>query len=268
MKVMNTIDSNGFLSPEIQRYLDVCHTIYARWFELVHAVNHLGQSLLGEVKIDSTDQQQSIAALLYSRVLGHAQGAVLLIERCMPTQGEVLCRASLEALFGFIAVAEKADTAELLVKADRYDQSSLLKAVLRRSESLNAHSQQQTTALLQEIKEDLERNPSSALNARDLAERAGQIALYDSLYKVLSLSVHSNLRDLEQQLSLDDDGIPTLIGWGPKLDGLDDLLLIVTQILLLAVSTMCRLFRLEHQEEIQLLDKQYTTLVASVVDAS
>jgi hypothetical protein len=186
----------------------------------------------------------------------------------MPTQGEVLCRASLEALFGLLAVVDKVDTAELLIRADRYHRSDLLKATLRRHESFDADTQRQVTALLQELKEDLAGDPTPNMKTRCLAERAGQIALYDSIYKVLSLPVHSNLRDLERQLGLDNDGNPTSIGWGPNLDGLDHLLMIVAQTLILAVTAMCRLFTLDHQEDIQSLGNRYAAQAASVVEAT
>jgi hypothetical protein len=270
---MNRIDDEGFLSQEVDRYLNECRSRYAAWFQLVQSINRLGQSLLGEVRMDQDDPQHSIAGLLFVRVLSHAQGAVLLIERCMPTQGEVLCRASLEALFGLLAVAEKADTAMLLVKADRYHRQKLLEAKLRLSDlpghnDLDAATQRQIACEIQLIKEDLERDPSPQLNTLELAKRADQLALYESAYRLLSLPVHSNLRDLERQLGFNDEGKPTSVGWGPNLDGLDHLLMTVAETLLRAVATMCCLFTLGHEEELKALRDRYVAQALSVVEAT
>lgn len=265
---MSTIDADGFLSPEVQRYLNECRVRYAGWFELVRSINRLAQSLLGEVRIDADEPRPSIAGLLFTRVLGHAQGAVLLIERGMPTQGEVLCRASLEALFGLLAVVEKADTAEFLIKADRRHRLNLLKAKQRLSAGLDADTERQVTRLIREIEKDLKRDPSPKIKngeTRHLAERAGQLAMYNSAYKLLSLSVHSNLRDLERQLGLDDNGKPTSIGWGPNLDGLDELLMTVAETLLRAVTALCCLFTLGHREELQVLRDRYAGYAAQTV---
>lgn len=265
---MSTIEIDGFLSPEIQNYLRECRGRYAAWFELIQTINRLGQSLLGEVHINPTNFQQSTAGLLYLRVLCHAQGAVLLIERCMPTQGEVLCRASLEALFGLLAVVERIDTARLLIRSDRHHQLDLLKATLRRHESLDTDSQRQAAVTLQDVKNDLERDPSPKMTTRCLAERGGLVALYDSAYKILSLPVHSNLRDLERQLGLDKAGNPTSIGWGPNLQDLDQMLMLIADTLTRAVTAMCGFFNLGHQEDLHAIRSSYAPLAASVVEAT
>jgi len=264
---MNTIEIDGFLSSEVQHYVSECRGRYVAWFELIQMINRFGQSLLGEVRIDPANFQQSTAGLLYTRVLCHAQGAVLLIERCMPTQGEVLCRASLEALFGLLAVVERIDTAELLIKGDRHHQLDLLKATLRRHEGLDADAQRKASVKLQDVKDNLEREPSPKMTTRCLAERGGLLALYDSAYKILSLPVHSNLRDLERQLGLDGAGNPTSIAWGPNLEGLDGLLMLVADTLTRAVTAMCGFFNLGHQEDLQAIRGSYAPLAASVVKA-
>ncbi len=263
---MSTIEIDGFLSPELQRHLDECRRRYAAWFELIKRSNRFGQALLKEVRIDPTNLQQSIASVFYVRLLGHAQGAVLLIERCMPTQGEVLCRASLEALFGLLAVVERADTAQLLVRGDRHHQLRLLKATLRRSESLGPEAQQKAALVLQDVKNDLERDPGPEMTTHCLAERGGLVALYDSAYKILSLSVHSNLRDLERQLGLNQDGSPSAVGWGPNLEGLDESLMLLTDTLIRATTAMCGLFNLGHQEELQVIRRSYAPLAERMLE--
>jgi hypothetical protein len=262
---MTTLDTDGFLSPDIEGYVEECQARYKEWFQVVRSINQLSQSILHEVNIDPIDLQQYLAGLLYIRVLSHAQGAVLLIEHCMSTQAEVLCRASLEALFALLAVIEKRDTAHFLVKGDRHHQRDLLKATLKTYENISVEERQKVCALLQGINEDLERDPSPKINTRCLAQWGGLIALYDSAYKFLSLPAHSNLRDLERQLSLDKDGNPTSISWGPNLDGLDHLLLIVADTLIRAATAMCSFSRFDHQAELQAIRSSYAVQASSVI---
>ena len=125
---------------------------YRDWFELLMRANRLGQLLLKEVRVEPANLQQSIACLFYIRLLSHVQGTVILIERCIPTQGEVLCRASLETLFGLVAVANRADTAKLLVRGDRHHQLKLLKATLRRGQTLGAELVKEATLVLENSK--------------------------------------------------------------------------------------------------------------------
>ncbi len=60
---MSTIESDGFLSPDLQRHIDECRRRHAAWFEIVKKTNRFGQSLLKEVSIDPRNLQQSIASL-------------------------------------------------------------------------------------------------------------------------------------------------------------------------------------------------------------
>jgi hypothetical protein len=266
MDAMSTVEIDGFLSPELHRQIDECRSRHAAWFELLRTTNRLGQSLLKEVRIDPTWLQHSIACLFYVRLLGHAQGAVLLIERCMPVQAEVLCRASLETLFGLIAVVDRADTAQLLVRGDRHHQRRLLKATLRRGESIGAVAVQKAALVLDDVEDDLTQDPDLEMTTTDLAERAGLRSLYDSAYKILSLSVHSNLRDLERQLSLDAGGNPSAIKWGPTSEGLEELLLLIADVLIRGITAICGLFNLDHGQELEAIRGNYAPLAARVLE--
>ena len=263
---MSTIESDGFLSPELHRHIDECRRRHAGWFELLTRANRLGQSLLKEVRIEPTNLQQSIACLFYIRLLGHAQAAVILIERCMPTQSEVLCRASLETLFGLVAVVYHADTAQLLVRGDRHHRLKLLKATLRRGETVGADAVKEATLVLDELKKDLAEDPDAELTTWSLAERAGLLPLYDSAYRILSLSVHSNLRDLERQLSLNADGNPSTINWGPNFESLDESLMLVGDVFIRGTNAICSLFNLGHQEELEAIRRCYSPLAARILE--
>jgi len=184
----------------------------------------------------------------------------------MPTQGEVLCRTSLEALFGLLAVVERPDTTELLVKGDRHHQLNLLKATRRRGESLGPDAQQQVEVTLREVKAALNQNPSPEMRTRCLAERGGLVDLYDSAYAVLSLPVHSNLRDLERQLGLNPEGHPSSIRWGPNLEGLDESLMLLVDILIRAATTMCGFFHLGHERNLQEIRNSYAWLAAAMLE--
>jgi uncharacterized protein DUF5677 len=266
MDGMSTVEVDGFLSPELRRQIDACRSRYAAWFEVLSTTNRLGQSLLAEVRADHSCLQHSIACLFYVRLLGHAQGAVLLIERCMPAQAEVLCRASLETLFGLVAVVDRAETAELLVRGDRHHQRRLLKATLRRGDSIGAEAVEKAALVLGDVENALAQDRGREMTTAELAERAGLRSFYDSAYKILSLSVHSNLRDLERQLSLDADGNPSAIKWGPTSEGLEELLLLIADVFLLAISAICRLFNLDHGQELKGIRESYAPLAASVLE--
>jgi Family of unknown function (DUF5677) len=263
---MSTVEIDGFLSPELRRRIDECRSRHAAWFELLTRTNRFGQSLLKEVRIERNSLQQSIACLFYIRLLGHAQGAILLIERCMPAQSEVLCRATLETLFGLVAVVDRADTAQLLVRGDRHHQRRLLKATLRRGESIGAEAVQEAALVLDDVENDLARDPDPEMTTQCLAERAGLLASYDSAYKILSLSVHSNLRDLERQLSLDADGNPSTIKWGANFEGLDESLMLIADVLIRATTAICRLFNLGYQQELEAIRGSYAPLAATIVE--
>ena len=263
---MSTVEIDGFLSCGLQHHVDECRRRHAAWFELVARTNRLGQSLLGEVRIDPSNFQQWFAGLFFGRLLGHVQGAVLLIERGMLAPGEVLCRAGLEALFGLLAVIERLETAQDLIRADPRQQRRLLNATLRRGDSLGAHALQEAASVLDEVRQSLNQNPSPEITTRCLAEWGRVGDLYDSAYAILSLSVHANLRDLERQLELDHAGNPRCIRWGPTLDGVDESLLLLVDIVVRAATGMCELFKLGHDGELKEIRGSYAALAAGILE--
>lgn len=115
-----------------------------------------------------------------------------------------------------------------------------------------------------EIEQDLKQNPAPRLTTKDLAERAGLLDMYYSAYKLLSLSVHSNLRDLEQQLGLDAEGHIQTIWWGPNPHEINALLMMAADSLLRASSLMADLFQIDEQN-IKDLSGRFTELAKTVL---
>lgn len=249
---MNSIDREGFLSPAMAEWTSECRKQHDAWFILCEDINRLAHNLLGHFQPHAENPRESLAALFFLRVLSHFQGAVVIVERGMISQAEVLCRCALEALFALAAIKAKEDTAIALVQADRHHQLDLLKAARKQTE-LKEQSRERSddkaelTHKIAELEVNLKQNPAPRLKTKDLAERAGLLGLYYSAYTLLSLSVHSNLMDLEQQLGLDAEGHMQTIWWGPNSHGIDAILMTAAESLLKASALMIDLFQIDGQ---------------------
>jgi hypothetical protein len=267
---MISTEDEGFLSPAMSEWISRCRKQYDAWFVLYKDTNRLAHGMLDRLKPHAEDPRESIVALFFLRVLSHSQGAVVVVERGMISQAEVLCRCALEALFALAAIKAEEDTATALILADRYHQLDLLKAARKQAElkeqaGKKSGDKADLSSGIAELEQDLKQNPSPRLTTKDLAERAGLLEMYYSAYKLLSLSVHSNLRDLEQQLGLDAEGHIQTIWWGPNPHGIDGILMAAAESLLRASALMADLFQIDGQNIKDLIDR-FTELTKPLLD--
>lgn len=117
---MRSIEDQGFLGPAMAEWIAQCRKQHEAWFALCEDINRLAHSMLCRLQPHAENPRESLAALFFLRVLSHAQGAVVVVERGMTSQAEVLCRCALEALFALAAIKAKENTVLALIQADRH----------------------------------------------------------------------------------------------------------------------------------------------------
>jgi len=66
------------------------------------------------------------------------------------------------------------------------------------------------------LREHVQEQGIRPLNLANLAGEVGLGSYYDSLYRLLSPSVHFRVRSLEDYLKLDEEGDITKVEWGPQ----------------------------------------------------
>ena len=70
----------------------------------------------------------------------------------------------------------------------------------------------------------------------DLAEAAELSSYYDTIYHLLSGSIHINPRDLEQYLELNTDCEISEIKWGPDVDDIEVVLFSAVETMIFSIQ--------------------------------
>jgi hypothetical protein len=81
-----SIDEAGFLSPEIEGYIQKHRAENPGWFQIAEQLNLLAQRQLLSFSVPDHDRGTVISTLLFMRGLSNFQGAILLAERGMSSE--------------------------------------------------------------------------------------------------------------------------------------------------------------------------------------
>lgn len=239
-----SIEEDGFLSDEISSLVPKIREQHAAWFGLVESLNRAAMPLLSRHhEVDEASLEKWYAAAYYARVLVNAQGTVLLAERGMLVQAEAMCRATFDALFTFGAIGRRGcETMKALVSDDDYNRAKDLGASKRAIAAGRLTLSPEEMKELERVEAELGAAPGKRISIRTLATWAGLEPQYESIYRSLSKPAHSTLRDVERGLSLDAEGWPASVSWGPDSRELDHVLMAVAESLRLACTVAQKAF--------------------------
>ena len=157
--------------------------------------------------IHNKDLTELIVASLYVRAMSNFQGTILMAERGMINEAKSLLRCLLECMFAVVAIDKDKNVVNQFVLDDLLQRKDYLKAFTRtKGEGMPHHegtpSMEEIDNLLQNIENQIEKNNVKKFTKRDLAEKAELLTTYDTAYKLLSGTIHVNVRDLEQYLEI------------------------------------------------------------------
>jgi len=237
---------------------------YSIWFTFVTEINRISQRLMLALAPPKNDWHRLSTSLVFGRVVSHFQAVVLLIERGMMPEARSLLRSLLEATFTVVAIAKNVHVAqewyddELLQRKKRVSSFRQLPLALR---ALHGIDVQTIDAKIVELEAEISKQNAKKLTTEYLAQQAGMLDYYNTLYVLLSSSSHSRIADFEDHIAVDARDNFVGMRWGPDVTGLDDLLYPASELLLTSAQEAATLFDLKlHCDEIRLAWVRYAEL--------
>jgi uncharacterized protein DUF5677 len=233
----------GFLSTESTQSEVAIKVTSSHYYELCKNLNKVAQTLLNDSVVHPDDRKEVYATLYFQRMLSHYQAILIMAERCMFHQVEVMLRCMLEALFNLVAFHENEELFEALVIGDSSQRLELLQKI----------SQQQKTksTFTKDEMDDLTKTISSA-DSIDIdnfkvfmkADLAGMLHEYRTTYANLSQTVHSTIHSLEDDLISDPktDEILGINVYGEKVAEISTLLMTSSNYLLVGLTMHLSIF--------------------------
>jgi hypothetical protein len=294
---MTTFEKMGFLSDDIEKYIAHIREKHNHWFELSYRISRLANQLCAGMQVSKESLQQLLVSTLFSRILSHYQGVVILCERGMQFEAKVLLRSVIEILFSLVALKKDESLCLDFIKDGAFHQlrkinlyknlpkkskdKHKIKALDERYKEIELTinyppakeaGMKHTSLFLQKLIKLLPpsklrrllltalKEDNRGLTTEFIAQKAGRQDYYNTIYSQLSDTVHCRSLDLERHLNLDSGGNLRGLVWGPRDDDLNLILLAASESMLRASFEVIDLFRLTGKEECGRLWEQLSQL--------
>jgi uncharacterized protein DUF5677 len=258
---------DGFLADEMLTLITKARSEYQELFKACVDLNREGHQLIGRLHVEPDDERQVLIACLLARCLDHYQAVILLAERGMKAPASASLRHLLEAVFTLKAVARSDDMLRAYILDDEKQRLKLMRKAKTTTgsdfEALRKAVRDDDLVSMQTVQEGIQK-----IKTEDLARVADMENWYRVMYALLSYSVHSHVRDLEQYLKLDEQR--NFIGLQLEPDYSDTPLLLATAgiCMTLAVADTAVVFGIEPEAAVKSRVKDFddTLRIYGIVD--
>lgn len=217
-----SIDEEGFISPDIQDWINKHRNENSDWFRLAENMNRIGQQQLALLEIPTDNAKSFLIAMLFIRGLSGFQATVILTERGMTTEARTLCRGCFETAFYIGALIKDPEFVSAMIDDDTSRRKKLANGLL----NLQSNPDSLDAALLEQFVNNLLQSnfKSSTVQIEDAARRGGLIDIYNVFYRSLSNdSAHPSVTALTRHMGFDEtDAINNELPWGPNVSDVLD----------------------------------------------
>ncbi len=195
----------GFLSDESSTNHIALEVTSSQYFTICNDLNVLAHSALNKAVVHPDNRKEVYIMLYFQRMLSHYQAMLIMAERGMVHQVEIMLRCMLETLFDLVAFHKNDDLFDALIFGDDDQRLQLLEKIREQQKIKATYTQEEI--------EDLDKLIANAedLNREDFkvymkADMAGMLNDYRITYPLLSQSVHTSIHSIETDLIFDDYG--------------------------------------------------------------
>lgn len=243
---------NRYLGSDPERMMQQIRERAPGWFLLADDVATFCSDLVPTIQPNINDGQQVLSAVLYRRVLSAFEGVLLLAERGMYTEGLILRRGMLEALFVLGAIWQQPGLVRTYVQNDQHQRRDIYKNLRQTSpESRRRVSAWITDEELDKAISELTQATKGVnyLSVEQFSQAAKLHDKYLTDYCLLSQAAHHVARDLERQVTVDHDEEIESIIWGPEQEPPFKLLFPATDQMLMAAHVISKIYGLDVKEK-------------------
>lgn len=246
-----------FLDPGFNEYVLRVQQAHSKPFSSAWRLNELAHKAMLEAKIARDDLQQVLLASLEHRALTSYQAVVLLLERGLPAEAQVVLRTLLEVTFRIVAISKDKEVGTAYAREDELHRRKYINKYRLLGDDVRIRtSEAEMNELKAVIDKKIEDLAIKSLSTQWFAQRAGMEDFYHSAYSVLSGSVHVNSRTLESALNLGENEELVSLKYGPSDEDLDDLIYTAIEALCLSLRGVHAVIDTEFAGEIEQLHEE------------
>jgi hypothetical protein len=137
---MTSFENAGFLSEQTDEFRQQHLSRYKELFSLAYDMNLAAHDRIRGCQVNGNDLQHLVSICLYFRILNSFASTVILSEKGMCHDAEVIARAALEALFFLKRCAEDTAFVDEFVKSDQQQRLKLMNVAKDKNSCLHAEA--------------------------------------------------------------------------------------------------------------------------------
>ena len=216
-------------------------------FALVDDIANYAGNLVCHLNVPRGEIGHLLAALLCGRVFSAFEAVIALAERGMYTEGHLVRRSQLEALFVLSAIRQQPALAQTYLENDKHRRRDVYKKIKKLSPKLRSNLEPEfapdvVDSQVAELESAAKGIPYMGVEGWAQAARLHDLYLTD--YTFSSEAAHHVAKDLERHVVLDADGDIEALHWGPEQALPSKLLLRSMDYMLMAADSVRAVFSL------------------------
>jgi hypothetical protein len=260
-----TIEGSGFINEEIEARLLSYPNINRQLVDVVISTIRFANEIALKLPVyspheTSEEKQKVIAVTLLIRLIEIAETIIIISAYGVRQELKTLFRVFLDAYFLIANVCSDPKFVGLYFQTDETERLKLLNVAAKSDhEMFKALKQYATKDIHNTLDKKVKEEKIQAFNSYSYADKIGCAHLYDSLYRLMSPSVHTGPRCLEDYVEGDPQGNITKILHTGNLDETHRFLYDTTWFLLKALNGICELFEYPDLAKIVALEAELKT---------
>jgi hypothetical protein len=245
-------DSDGFLVDRrgtLESAIDGAHELL---LQRARQINRDCHELLFAADIHNRDPEELLCATLFTRALEHYQATLILLGKGLIAPAKVTLRASLEAVFTTRAVVADKAALRAFINDDLFQRRKLIRRAQQYDYlSLEELREALTPDFVDRLEQQIRDSGAEQLKTEDLSKLAGMHDWYTTLYALLSKATHTNVRQLEAYVSLDESGEIRGLTYAPSMEKIPHLVLTAAHCILLGADAVAGVFEIDLQAKLR-----------------
>ena len=254
---MPSINEEGFLSQDINEYINQNHTKHKKTFDLINDLNKYTQSLMFKINAHENVFQELILTALYIRALQLFQSIVILSEKGIDSTTRVVMRSLMEVMFTLVACAKNKEIAKRYILNDKVDSLKTIRRVKQYKGNLLLPNIQRILNQEKILDNEIKNENIVPISIEEMSKLANLHSHYLTVYDVLSRTVHVKIKDIEQNLNLSENKFI----WGPKDVDIEYLLLTAAGFIIIISVNINDFFKIDTSEKLENFNKRTVELL-------
>jgi hypothetical protein len=245
-------DADGFLTERRSALESGIRRAHGCLLARARQINRDCHELLFAAEINKRDPKELLCATLFARALEHYQATLILLGTDLIASAKVALRATIESVFAIRAVATHKDVWRAFINDDLFQRRKLIRKAQQHDHiNLRELCKAVTPDIIERLEQQIKDAGTNQLKTEDLSKLAGMHDWYTTTYALLSKATHTNVRELEAYLTLDESGEFQDLRYAPSTEEIPHLILTVADCILVAADAVAGLFEIDFQAKMR-----------------